>query len=98
MKIELIIEGEDKTFSSPFISGRVLKTTMSLANQTKAVDETFIDEMADYIVMVYGKQFTSDQLLDGISSDALIPKFQEIIQSVTGQLGVKLVPLQDPNA
>ena len=98
MKIDLIIGGETKTFSSPFISARVLKDTIAKANSIKEIDETLIDEMVDYIVKVYGNQFTADDLLDGIASDQIIPTFQNTLDTVTGDLDKKLVPLKDPNA
>ena len=96
MKIDLVIEGKVTTFSSPFISGRVLKDTIALAN-SQLSEGSIIDEMAGYISMVYGKQFTADDVLDGIASDSLIPTFQSTLEGVTGKLNEKLEKLQDPN-
>jgi len=99
MNIVLVIGGESKTFSPPFISGRMLKETISMSNseQIKVVDGTLIDTMAEYIVKIYGHKFTEDELLDGIASSALIPTFQATIEGVTGKLNGKLEKLQDPN-
>lgn len=100
MDISLIINGAEKKFSAPFIPARMLKETFKLSKEleTKDPDETMIDTMVNYIVKLFGKKFTDDQLLDGMASDQLIPTFTNCITQVTGQLNEKLEPLQDPNA
>jgi len=100
MKLDLFIDGETKTFTTPFISGRTLKTTIELSasEELKNVDGKLIDVMADYVAMVYGKQFTADQFLDGTASDAVISTFQATLEGVTGKLDAKLTALAGPNA
>jgi hypothetical protein len=99
MDIKLIIGGEEKQFATPFISGRMLKETIRLASaiDTDNADEKMIDTMVDYVVRLYGNQFTMDQMYDGIASDVLIPCFIDSITKVTGQLNVKMEKFKDPN-
>lgn len=98
MKIKLMVKGVEKTFSAPFISARKLKETIQLESlKMDTMDEKIIDIMANYIVSIFGKQFTVDDLMDGIPSDDLIPKFTECVATVTGNLNKKLGELNSPN-
>jgi hypothetical protein len=100
MKLNLIIAGKPKDFVAPFISARALKTTIKLANLFDAdnITEDSFDVIVEYIVNLYGKQFTMDELYDGISSEELISTFMECVNEITGQLTKKLNSISDPNA
>lgn len=96
LKIDLVIDGESKTFLAPFISARILKNTIKQFGDSDAkTDEGTIDDMVNYIVDIFGKQFTYDQFLDGTSGDTLVPKFTECIQAVTGNLNDKMNQIAD---
>lgn len=97
MKINIRIEGNDKEFTPPFVSARMLKETIKMGKIADAnnPDEDMIDTMANYIVKLFGNQFTVDQLYDGIASDKLIPFFLECVKEVLGNLNLKMNELQN---
>ena len=78
----------DKTFVAPFINGRKLKDTMSMASgiDVNNINAEIIDQMAAYIVDIYGKQFTIDEFYDGIEADKILSTFKECVDKVTGKL------------
>lgn len=88
MKIILKINNEDKTFTAPFVSARRLKDTIALKTKfANGIDEEkMIDEAATYLVNIYGKQFTIDELLDGFPASEFFTKAVEDMQKVTGDL------------
>lgn len=98
MKIVIKIDDTDKEFTAPFISARKLKETIKMSSLVENIkDEGMIDTMAEYITDIYGKKFTTDQLLDGVSSTALISYFVTCVQEVAGNLDLKMEVLKDPN-
>lgn len=85
MQIKLIINGKEKTFIAPFVSARRLKETLALSNKTqKGFDENVMDEVGEYLVNIYGKQFTLDQIYDGLSANDFLSKAVEDMQEVIG--------------
>lgn len=83
MQITLRIEGADKTFSQDFVSGRMFRKTLEKQKLLKGgVDENTLDSMADYVVELYGGQFTRDQFYDGIRAQALMPTIVACIDEV----------------
>ncbi|MEG2787344.1 MAG: hypothetical protein RR942_05930 [Romboutsia sp.] len=95
MKIELIINNEEKTFTAPFISARKLKETIKLSKKLQVVekegfDESIMDELVAYEVKLYGDAFTADELLDGYSGSEFFEKILSDINSVVGSFGTAL--------
>lgn len=85
MKIVLKINNEDKTFVAPFISARRLKDTFALSQKIQnGINENILDEVGTYLVNVYGKQFTLDELYDGLPANAFINKAVKDMQEVIG--------------
>ena len=91
MKIKLIIDGQEKEFTAPFIPARMLKRTIVIGNSIArdSDNEESFDVMAEYIADIFGKQFTSDDVLDGLSSVELITEFTNCVTTVTGGLNTK---------
>lgn len=85
MKITLKINGEDKQFTAPFVSCRKLRDTLELS---KKVENGFtleiLDELNQFEVDLYGKQFTTDELLDGFLAGEFFKKVVEDMQKVLG--------------
>jgi hypothetical protein len=82
-------EMQEKSFATPFISSRKLKNSFAVQkkmNNPNLDEETLLDEMADYIVDLYGKQFTRDELLDGISPKEILLTTNKCIQEIIGGL------------
>ncbi|HEX9060412.1 MAG TPA: hypothetical protein VF941_09555 [Clostridia bacterium] len=100
MTITLKINGNDKTFVNNFVSGRVLRKTFEmnkLFNKNQAeFDETTIDLLVNYVVEVYGKQFTIDEFYDGIDAKEVLPTIVNCIKEITGNMEKELNT--DPNA
>jgi len=85
----------DQEFESPFISARKLKRTVILGKVMEAdsENENTFDRMADYISDIYGRQFTKDNVLDGLAAVLLIENFTACMSAVTGELGNKVSKL-----
>lgn len=91
MKIKLLIGNEEKTFTAPFVSARKLKETFSLSNKVQnGFDETIMDEIATYLVNIYGNQFTMDELYDGYPAHEIFNKAMEDIETVIVDFGDKV--------
>lgn len=72
MEVTLTIEGKKKKFKMGNVSVRLYRETVTLLHEFK--NGTFmpdnyqsgdIDKAVDYIVSVFGNQFTADEFLDG---------------------------------
>lgn len=100
MELVLKVNNNDRLFIAPFISARMLRKTIEISTRVnlEKPDVSMIDVMVDYIVDLYGKQFTRDEFYDGIEANKLIATLINCINEVTGQLNEKLEPLKDPNA
>lgn len=71
MKIVLFKDGKEQTFTPDFIPGRVLREAISFqAKQSKkdSIDEEDVDDMINIIVKAYGKQFSIDDVYDGVDA------------------------------
>ena len=89
MKIILKIGGKEKTFVADFISARMLRKTIDISKNINfdALSADELDIMVDYLVQLFGKQFTIDDVYDGLPSKELIPKLIECINEVVGDMG-----------
>lgn len=100
MELTLIIDGKEKTFVAPFISGRMFRRTLEVQKKFKGdIDETTLDSAVDYVVELYGKQFDRDTFYDGIESHKLLPTItgciHEVVNSTNKAIGEGE---QSPNA
>ncbi|MEJ8546631.1 phage tail assembly chaperone G [Brevibacillus borstelensis] len=92
MELTLIVDGKEKTFVAPFISGRMFRRTLEFQKKFKGdIDETTLDTAVDYVVELYGKQFDRDTFYDGIESKKLLSTItgciDEVVDSVNGAIG-----------
>ncbi|AUN19044.1 hypothetical protein RSJ22_17630 [Clostridium botulinum] len=91
MEITLKIDDKDKTFIAPFIGARMLKRSLALSKKFQGgMDESIMDEIATYLVDVYGKQFTMDELYDGFPAKKFFNKAFEDLNEVIGGLEEKV--------
>lgn len=89
MKINLKLEGKERTFVADFVSARMLRRTIEISKSIN-FDEMSVDEldtMVEYLVQLFGKQFTIDDVYEGLPSKELIPKLIQCINEVVGELG-----------
>lgn len=89
MDITLKIKGKDKTFTAGFISARMVRRTIEVSQGVnfESISPDELDKLVDYIVELFGSQFTRDDVYDGLSSKELIPTITKCINEVVGQMG-----------
>jgi hypothetical protein len=94
MKITL----RDKTYVAPVIMSRMVRKAYELLEVTKnpsgRVDE--LDMFVDYIVDLYGRQFSADEFYDGVPAADLYTTITEHLFEITNTTNNKLN--QFPNA
>lgn len=88
MNITLKLGNKDKTFTTSFISARMLRRTIEVAQGVNFENITpeELDKLIDYIVELFSSQFTRDDVYDGLSSKDLIPTIINCINGVVGQM------------
>jgi hypothetical protein len=88
MDILLKIDGKDKTFTTNFISARMLRRTIEVAQGVNFdnISPEELDKLIDYIVELFDNQFTRDDVYDGLASKDLIPTITKCINEVVGQM------------
>ena len=89
MDITLKIKGKDKSFTAGFISARMVRRTIEVSQGVnfENISPDELDKLIDYIVELFGGQFTRDDVYDGLSSKELIPTITNCINEVVGQMG-----------
>lgn len=89
MNITLKLGNRDKTFTTSFISARMVRRTIEVAQGVNfdSISPEELDKLIDYIVELFGGQFTRDDVYDGLSSKELIPAITNCINEVVGQMG-----------
>jgi hypothetical protein len=102
MQITLRLNGEEKTFTQDFISGRMFRRAIEMQKHfrdgAENLDVNTLDEMVGFVVESYGKQFTIDDFYDGIQSDKLISTIIQTIDEVIGRSAKALgADKNDPN-
>ena len=86
MDITLKINGKDKTYIASFISARMVRKTIAISQEInfENISPEELDKLMDYIVELFGSQFTRDELYDGLASKDLIPTITRCINEVVG--------------
>ena len=84
-EIKLVIDGQEKTFTQPFVSGRILRLTIEQDKKIaeNAAQEPFdnIKDMelaAEYVSTVFNNQFTPQQFEEGIPSHMFYNEYWRI--------------------
>lgn len=80
MKLELQIDGENKIFTTPFVSGRHFRKVMEYDEQIDYSDVNVeqTDELVGFVCDVFDNQFTVDQFYDGIPSHKVISTVSDV--------------------
>ena len=89
MDITLKLDNKDKTFTAGFISARMVRRTIAISRDINFdnISPEELDKLMDYIVELFGNQFTRDELYDGLASKDLIPIITRCINEVVGAVG-----------
>jgi len=82
----------EKTYIAPAPKARAVRKAIEMTekvnfNDMKASD---LDNLVDYIVGLFGNQFTIDDIYDGLDADKLISTLMDCINGVVGTMGAKL--------
>lgn len=98
MEITLMIDGNEKVFKAPFVSARRLREAFELKEKyNKLLTANGIDELVDFEVEVYGKQFTRDQFYDGFPSDKVFEKVLSDMGCIIDGMNEKLDSISGKN-
>ncbi|KAF0822510.1 hypothetical protein V7200_03550 [Cytobacillus firmus] len=85
MQIKLFLNDEEKTFTVPFIKGRMLREALkmnkSLGEKAELDDET-LDDLVHFVCGVFNNQFTPDDVFDGLPIDGIFIKLQGVLTDV----------------
>jgi hypothetical protein len=82
----------DKSYIAPAPKARAVRKAIEITekinfNNLKAID---LDNLVDYIVQLFDKQFSLDDIYDCLDADKLIPTLMDCINGVAGTMGAKL--------
>jgi aspartate ammonia-lyase len=99
MNIELMINSKKKTFKLPsFIPGRLIRKATAFTNMDLTrISENDLDEMVQYVVEVYGNQFTLDDFYDGIDARIMLNVIGEVINFIVNGTIEAAGGSKDPN-
>lgn len=92
MEIKLLLGDEEKTFTAGRPKGRAIRDAISLANKINPENITgeVFDELIDFTVDVYGKQFTRDDVYDGLYADEMLQELTKTVSAIAGGTSKKL--------
>jgi hypothetical protein len=96
MEIKLMIEGKEKTFTAPFISGRMVRKTLEMNEKydLNNIKVETLDTLVDYVVDIYGSQFTRDDYYDGVPAHKLLSTIMETAKQINARV---MSGEEDPN-
>ena len=99
MKVTIKIEGQNKTFTADFISGRMFRKTIEIQKKLgKSIDVDVLDDLVNYVVELFNKQFTADEFYDGIDARKLIDTVVDCINGIMNDSGEAVgADPNDPN-
>ena len=88
MEIILKKDKKEKTYTTGFISARMVRRTIEVSRGVDFDNITpeELDKLIDYIVELFNNQFTRDDVYDGLQSKDLIPTITKCINEVVGEM------------
>ena len=88
MEITLKLDKKDKTYTTGFISARMVRRTIEVSKQVNfaSLSPEELDILIDYVVELFDNQFTRDDVYDGLASKDLISTITKCINEVVGQM------------
>lgn len=87
MELTLRINGKNKTFVADFVSARVLRNALKLMNEMDMTNlkPEELDTLINFTCDVFNKQFTFDELYDGLEASKLMDTLSDVILYSTGR-------------
>lgn len=86
------IKLNEKTYVTGKIKARMVRKAIEVSENinTNNMKATDLDNLIDYIVELFGGQFSRDDVYDGLDARELMPTLLGCINSVVGEMGGKL--------
>jgi hypothetical protein len=84
MQIELRINGEKKSFVTPFIKGRIFRKALKLNKSLTGseLNEEQLDQLVEFVCDVFDGRFSPDDVYDGLELRGLLTKLQSVLVEV----------------
>jgi len=85
MQITLKIEGKDKIFTNDFVPGRVFRNALLINKKMSKgaeISAELFDDLVEFCVTAFGKQFTIDEFWDGIDARNLDKEVMRVYNEV----------------
>jgi hypothetical protein len=78
--LKLLINGEEKTFTIPFVNGMVWRKFLEIKSKVdmKNLKPEDIDQLVELAVYAFGNRFTGDQFYEGIPHDKVLIRVDEL--------------------
>ncbi|AGL03658.1 phage tail assembly chaperone G [Desulfoscipio gibsoniae] len=88
MEITLKVADQNKTYTTNFISARMVRRTIEISKDInfENISPEELDKLMDYITELFGGQFSRDDLYDGLPSQELLPAITGCINEVVGRM------------
>lgn len=86
----LIIEGKEKKFITPFVSGLVWRKYIELQESVENLNHLKVEELDQFVaiaVTAFNNQFTLEQFYDGLSHDKVLWTVQALFNPSEKDLG-----------
>lgn len=94
IELKLEIDGEIKIFTCTKIKGILLRKTAAISkvfdSMSKSITDEKIDELVDYIVDVFGSQFTRDEYYNGTDIEDVVNNIQNVAFEIMERAGSKI--------
>lgn len=94
MQITLLIDGKEKTFTNDFVKARVFRNALKLNEKLRGFENNvtpeLFDEMVEFVVAVFDRQFTIDEFYDGIEVSKMINEIMRIFNEVLNVGGLEV--------
>lgn len=96
MQLTLRIEGKDTIFTNDFVPGRVFRNALlinkKMKNGADEISAELFDELIEFCVTAFGKQFTIDEFWDGIDARYLDKEVMRIYNEILSFGGLEVEP------
>lgn len=86
MNITLKINGENKTFEAGFVTLKTLREAIVLVGKMETAEGSMeiLDILIDFEVLIYGNQFTKEELEEGFLARDFFKKATEDMNQIMG--------------
>ena len=86
IELKLEIDGEIKTFTCTKVKGILLRKTAAVSKvfekMTKEFNDNTLDELVDYVVEVFGGQFTRDEYYNGTEIEDIVNNVDIVAEQI----------------